>query len=64
MSWAERPGTRRMVVTHRDPDGLGEGARGAIEKKWSRWREADTPGFVPRHLEHTDWQEMFDKLAG
>jgi hypothetical protein len=53
-----------MVVTHRDPDGLGEGARGAIEKKWSRWREADTPGFVPRHLEHTDWQEMFDKLAG
>lgn len=64
IAWAERPGRRRMVIAHRDPDGLGEGARGAIQGKWRRWNEAGLLGFVPRHLEHTSWPELSEALGG
>ena len=64
IAWAERPGERRMVVAHRDPDGLGAGARGAIQQKWDRWQKSGLLAFVPRHLEHTTWSELRDALGG
>jgi hypothetical protein len=63
IAWAERPGKRRMVVAHRDPDRLGEGARGAIQQKWDRWQKNGLLAFVPRHLEHTTWGELGDALG-
>ena len=62
IAWVECPGERRMVVAHRDPDGLGQGARGAVAQKWARWEESGMLVFLPRHLEHTTWAEMREKL--
>jgi hypothetical protein len=64
IAWAERPGDRRMVVAHRDPDGLGDGARGAIRNKWARWQKGGLLGFVPRHLEGTTWAELKESVTG
>lgn len=58
IAWAERPGKRRMVVAHRDPDGLGKGARGAIRQKWERWQKHKLLALVPQHLEHANWDEL------
>ena len=62
IAWAERPGERRMVVSHRDPTGLGDGARGAIQQKWDRWQQSGLLAFVPRHLENTTWPELREVL--
>ncbi|HEV7566064.1 MAG TPA: hypothetical protein VGO31_08925 [Microbacteriaceae bacterium] len=62
IAWAERPGERRMVVVHRDPYGVGAGARGAIAQKWDRLEQSGTLAFVPRHLEGTTWAEIREKL--
>jgi hypothetical protein len=64
IAWELRPGERRMVVVHRDPSGLGDGARGAIRQKWDGWQKSGLLAFVPRHLEHTTWAELRDALAG
>jgi hypothetical protein len=64
IAWAERSGKRRMIVAHRDPTGLGEGARGAIRQKWACWEKSGLLAFVPRHLEHTSWDELRDAFAG
>jgi hypothetical protein len=63
IAWGERPGERRMVVAHRDPTGLGDGARGAIQQKWDRWQQNGMLAFVPRHLENTAWPELCDALG-
>jgi hypothetical protein len=63
IAWAERPGERRMVVAHRDPASLGDGARGAIQQKWDRWQQRGLLSFVPRHLENTSWPELRDALG-
>ena len=63
IAWAERPGERRIVVVHRDPTGLGDGARGAIQQKWDRWQRSGLLAFVPRHLENTTCPDLRDVLG-
>jgi hypothetical protein len=63
IAWAERPGERRMIVVHRDPTSLGDGARGAIQQKWDRWQRSGLLAFVPRHLEDTTWRDLRDVLG-
>jgi hypothetical protein len=53
VAWAERPGQRKMVVVHRDPDRLGAGARGAIRGKWDRWKQCGLLEIVPEYLSAT-----------
>jgi hypothetical protein len=56
VAWVERPGERRLVVVHPDPDRLGRGARGAIRNKWSRWQNAGLLRFLPEYLTaQTTW---------
>jgi hypothetical protein len=63
VAWAERPGDRRMVVVHPDPDRLGRGARGAIRNKWLRWRNAGLLRFVPEYLTpQTTWPAIRAQL--
>jgi hypothetical protein len=64
IAWALRTGERRMVVVHRDPYGLGEGARGAIRNKWGVWQEKGLLAFVHHHLEATNWHEIRSALGG
>jgi hypothetical protein len=64
IAWALRPGERRMVVAHRDPTGLGDGARAAISQKWGGWQKSELLTFVPRHLEGTTWEELRNALDG
>lgn len=62
-AWAERPGERRMVVVHRDPDRVRAGSRGAIRNPWQRWQDRGLLAFVPKHLGgDVTWQEMWATL--
>jgi hypothetical protein len=64
VAWAERPGKRRMVVVHRDPASVGEGARGAIRGKWRTWQQPGLLGFVPKHFgSDLSWKEIRAKLG-
>ena len=64
VAWAERPGERRLVVVHRDPDRVGQGARGAIRNKWIRWQNAGLLRFVPEYLTaQTTWAAIRSHLS-
>jgi hypothetical protein len=59
VAWSARPGLRRMVVIHRDPIGLGTGARGAIRNKWIDWQRRGLLTFLPEHLSAgTSWHAI------
>lgn len=59
VAWAERPGSRRMVVVHADPARLGTGARGAIRNKWTRWQQRGLLTFLPEYLSvTTSWESI------
>ncbi len=63
VAWAERPGHRRMVVVHRDPDGFASTARGAIRSKWDEWQGRGLLAFVPEHLGPTTrWETIAGRL--
>lgn len=53
-----------MVVAHRDPTRLGDGARGAISQKWGGWQKSGLLTFVPRHVDGTTWAELRKALDG
>lgn len=64
VAWAERPGQRRMIVVHPDPDRLGEHARGAIRDKWIRWQDSGLLRFVEEYLSgNTTWTAVRDQLG-
>lgn len=63
VAWAERPGERRMVVVHPDPDRLGLQARGAIRDKWNRWQNAGLLRVLPEYLTpQTSWPTIRAQL--
>ena len=64
ISWAERPGSRRMIVVHRDPMSFSTTARGAIRDKWETWQKRGLLAFMPGHLSPTTtWRSIKDLLA-
>jgi hypothetical protein len=59
VAWALRPGPRRMIVVHRDLNGLGLGARGAIRDKWTQWQRRGLLVSLPEHLSSaTRWSDI------
>jgi hypothetical protein len=63
VAWTERPGERRMVVVHPQPDRLGQDARGAIRHKWLRWQNAGLLRFVWEYLSpQTTWASIRAQL--
>jgi hypothetical protein len=41
VAWAERPGKRRLLVIHPNPQNFAHNARGAVRGKWERWQDAN-----------------------
>jgi hypothetical protein len=64
VAWAERPGDRRMVVVHRNPEGFAAYARGAIRNLWTTWYDRGLLAYVPEHLSPTTaWNSIRDAVA-
>ena len=65
IAWAERPGRRRMVVIHRDPESFESDARGAVRNLWRKWQHSGLLCFVPKFLgdDGLDWQQIKDALT-
>lgn len=64
VAWAERPGERRMVVVHPDPDRFSQTGRGAIRGHWTPWKNRGTLAFVREYLTHeTTWASIRNALS-
>lgn len=56
---SQRPqGSRRLIVIHRDPSSLRDGARGAIRNNWDRWLANGVLRLVERDIQDCDWSDV------
>lgn len=63
VAWAERPGSRHMVVVHARPEGFATSARGAIRNRWRAWQERGLLSFVVEQLTPaTAWESIDSQL--
>jgi hypothetical protein len=55
IQWVSHEPGRRIVVVHGDPDSLRRGAREAVNREWSGWRDDGRLRIVPAWIKEADW---------
>jgi hypothetical protein len=64
INWLYGGQHRKLVVIHRDPQGLQAAARGAIANKWNDWRDLRCLSTIEKWIQDLDGDELESCLAG
>jgi len=63
IAWLGRSPTNTLVVCHREPDLLQDGARGAIRSKWQLWKQRDQLRILPIWVADLTFTELQGALT-
>jgi hypothetical protein len=58
VEWVYDCDKRKLIVCHRDPDGLRDSSRGVVKNKWEVWRNEKILNVVPKYIEELAWSDV------